>query len=141
MPGPGTPESNAQTPDAALRALARRLALARLALAWEATWRAAWPLALLAGLFLVVAFLDVLPLLAPWLHASALAAVALAGLAGARVARRGKRAMGEARRRLEAPLGVLRGGPAKPALRDRIAGGADDALAAALWQAHRRRVA
>ena len=39
MPGPGTPESTAQTPDAALRGLARRLALARLALAWEATWR------------------------------------------------------------------------------------------------------
>ena len=59
MPGPGTPESTAQTPDAALRGLARRLALARLALAWEAAWRAAWPLALLAGLFFVVALVFV----------------------------------------------------------------------------------
>ena len=51
-----------------------RIALSRLALFWERTWPALWPVAGLVGLFLVFALLDVLPALPGWLHALLLAA-------------------------------------------------------------------
>ncbi|MBI3453312.1 MAG: TIGR02302 family protein, partial [Rhodospirillales bacterium] len=120
--------------------LARRLMLARLALAWEGLWPAFVPALAVAGLFLVVALFDLLPLLPAWLHA-----LTLAGFAGALVyalyrTRCVWRLPDEdaGRRRLERASGT----PHRPltALRDRIAGGDNDPMATALWQAHRTRM-
>src|SRR5690625_6299700 len=46
-----------------------KLLLARLSLLWEGLWPALLPATLLLGIFLTIAFLDLLPLLPPWLHA------------------------------------------------------------------------
>ena len=53
-----------------------KLRLARLALTWERLWPAAWPALGIAGAFVALALFDVLPFLAGWLHALALAAFA-----------------------------------------------------------------
>lgn len=125
--------------DRALR-LARRMGLAKLALAWESLWRSLWPLTALAGIFLVVALLDLLPLLPAAAHAAALALFVLAALL------LGWRCLrfwhwpddAAARRRLETETGLHH----RPltALEDRIAAGAGDPASAALWAAYRRRV-
>ena len=54
-----------------------RLALARLALFWEALWPALWPALAVAAAFVVLVLLDALPHVAGWLHASFLAAFAI----------------------------------------------------------------
>ena len=118
-----------------------RIALARLALLWEALWPALWPAAAIASSFVVLVLLDALPQVAGWLHASILAAFALGflwllwdGLRAIRLP--GRHA---AVRRLERasdlshrPLQVLA---------DDIAAGADDRDSEALWRLHRRRMA
>src|SRR5690606_30665192 len=57
-----------------------RLRLARAALLWERLWPAVWPAVLCAGLFLVVALLDLLPGFPGWLHLAVLLGFAAAFL-------------------------------------------------------------
>jgi uncharacterized protein (TIGR02302 family) len=120
--------------------LAARLRLARAAIAWEHAWPAAWPALGIVAAFAVVALSDLLPLLPPWAHAATLAGFALALGAAVlwpmwhaawpdRVA---------ARRRIEVSSGL----PHRPlqALNDRPAAVLEPG-AAALWEAHQRRMA
>ncbi len=117
------------------------LGLSRAALFWERLWPRLCPLAMVAGVFVAVALLDVLPALPGWAHVLALLMFA-AALAGALwYAVPGFRPISEiaARRRLETGGGVEH----RPltALEDRLAVGADDPGAEALWMSHRRRMA
>jgi len=118
---------------------AHRYRLAYLALLWETAWPALWPALAVAGLFLVLALVDILPELNAWLHGAVLAlfavgfAVALArGLGAVRWPSRTA-----ARRRLETANQLAH----RPltALQDRPAGG--DPASRALWQAHVVRMA
>ncbi len=118
---------------------AKRIALARAALAWEIFWPSFWPVLGVTGLFLALALLDVLPLLPALLHAAVLGLFAVALLAAFW---RGLRALRlptskEARRRIELDSGLAH----RPlgALDDRLASDPRDG-AAALWEAHRRRL-
>lgn len=115
--------------------------LARLALVWERLWPALWPAVGIAGTFLAVALLDVLPQLPGWLHA-----LALVGLAGAFLVAlaRGLRALHlpserQARRRLEVDSGLHH----RPltGLDDILAANAEDPSVLRLWELHRRRLA
>ena len=120
--------------------LAGRIRLARAALAWERLWLALWPAVAFAGLFVVIALFDILPVLPAWLHAGIL--IAFAGVtvwAVWRVRAAFALPASEAgRRRLEIASGMEH----RPlfALRDRLAGGANDPIARSLWEAHRARV-
>ncbi len=118
-----------------------RVALARLALLWEALWPALWPAAAVASSFVVLVLLDALPQVAGWLHALILAGFALAFLwllwGGLRAIRLPPRQ--SAVRRIERasdlshrPLQVLA---------DELAAGADDRGSEELWRLHRRRMA
>ncbi len=122
------------------RDLAGRLRLARAALLWERAWPALWPAVGIAGAFLAVALLDVLPALPFWAHAGVLAAFAVAEAAALRRAWPAFRPPPEkaARRRLERASGLDH----RPLelLDDRLAVGAGDAVSEALWRAHRARV-
>jgi uncharacterized protein (TIGR02302 family) len=117
------------------------LTLARAVVLWERLWPALWPAAGVAATFLAVAWLDLLPLLPVWLHVAALAASAAAfGFLLYRGLRRFRAVDRDAaRHRLERDSGLAH----RPltALEDRLAGGADDAAARALWHAHMMRVA
>jgi hypothetical protein len=121
----------------ALRRLASRRRLARAALLWERLWPALWPPLGVLGLFLTIALLG-LPLLLPgW--ARPLLAMGF-GLAIAFAAWRSFRGFawpGDAAgdRRLEQASGLKHRPLAM--LADRPAGA--DPMAAALWEAHRRR--
>ncbi|MCA3414952.1 MAG: DUF4175 family protein [Roseomonas sp.] len=130
-PGKASPESQG------LGSLGVKLGLSRLALWWEGAWRALWPPLGVLGAFLVLAFTGLLPTLPPALHLLILigfaatlgylcyrAAQGLRAPAADAAARRLERDSGLAHR----PLAVLA---------DRPAG--DDAMAQALWQAHRDR--
>jgi uncharacterized protein (TIGR02302 family) len=114
-----------------------RLALG--ALLWETGWPALWPALAVAGSFAVVALLDVLPELNPWVHGALLAGFAVAFVIalvrGVGAARWPTRA--GARRRLET-ANHLKHRPLA-ALEDKPAGG--DAQSRALWQAHLARMA
>src|SRR3990172_7544089 len=117
----------------------RRLALARLALAWGGLWRAVWPASGLAGLFLALALVDWLTALPGWLHLFVLAASA-AGIACLVWRERAELSLPtreSARRRLELRALV----PHRPlaALEDRLAAGAGDPVAEAAWRLHRAR--
>lgn len=122
-------------------AVQRRLGLAWAAVAWERAWPLILPPLGLLGLFLALALFDVLPHLPGWLHGLilALGAGGLSFLVVRAILRWQLPGRDEAARRLERdsrlshrPFAVLA---------DRMAGGGDDPLAAALWQAHRRRMA
>ena len=121
--------------------MATKLALARLALAWEYAWPAFWPVVAVAGIFLTLALLDALPALPAWLHAAVL--MVLAGLflwSGWRAIRRLTWPRHEqARRRLEEASG-LQHRPLQ-AMDDALALGRGDPAARALWEAHRTRMA
>jgi uncharacterized protein (TIGR02302 family) len=121
--------------------LGLRLTLARAALLWERLWRALWPAATVLGLFLALAFMDILPALPGWLHL-----LALFGFAGAigTLAWRGGRGVrvpgrSAARRRLETASGLDHRPLAT--LEDSLAGGRGDPAAEAVWRVHRRRMA
>jgi uncharacterized protein (TIGR02302 family) len=115
--------------------------LAGAAILWERLWRRLWPAALVAGTFLAVALLDVLPLLPGWLHALALLAFAAAlGTAVTRGAGGAWRVeAATARHRLEQDSGLAH----RPltALEDRLAGDTGDATARSLWRTHLQRMA
>ena len=64
------PTSAAEGP--AAPGLVRRMWLARFAIAWERAWPALWPALTVAGIFSIVALLDLLPRLHMALHAAAL---------------------------------------------------------------------
>ncbi len=133
---PETPAAAPPPPDP----LAGRIRLARIALAWERLWVAVWPVVAILGLFAVVALFDLLPALPTWLHALVLAG--FLGAAGWSLWRAravfSLPAPEAGRRRLEVSSGMVH----RPlfALRDDLAGGADDPVARSLWEAHRARV-
>jgi uncharacterized protein (TIGR02302 family) len=115
-----------------------RLGLARAALAWEQLWPALWPAAGIAGLFLVLALFNLLPLLDGWLHALILLLFVLALAAALVIGLRRVRLPDEAAalRRLERDSGL----PHRPllAVRDRLAGAADPATAE-LWRLYQKQ--
>ena len=115
-----------------------RLWQARAALLWERVWPAVWVPVAIAGAFVAVALMNLLPLLPGWLHAVVLVLFAAAFALTLARGLRGLRLPNEeaARRRLERDSGL----PHRPlhALRDRAAG--SDPTAAALWQLHQERV-
>ncbi len=106
---------------------------------WERLWPGLWPLLAVAGLFLLVALLDLLPQLPAVLHGLLLLGFALALAAAAWRGWQGFRApdAAAAERRLEQASG-LRHRPLAT-LSDRPAG--DDPTALALWRAHQQRAA
>lgn len=119
--------------------LVRRLRLAWAVLLWERLWPLLLPPLCLIGLFVAFALFDLAPVLPGWLRG-----LVLAGTAGGvsfLLVRAALRlilpAWDEAARRLERDSGLDHRPLA--ALVDRPA--ADDPLALALWQAHRRRSA
>lgn len=135
-----TPRTGGGGSTADLRDLPRvKLRLAQAALLWERLWPALWPAAFVAGLFLVVALLDVLPYLPGWFHLLILLGFAASFVLALwrNLSRFRFPDLGAAARRLERDGGVLH----RPlsALVDRPAGRGDPA-AESLWQAHRRRL-
>lgn len=116
------------------------IGLSRIALAWENIWPRLWPLVGVVGVFLAVAFADLLPALPAWLHVLVLVLFLVALMAAATFLRRYRPAEPSvARHRLERNNHLAH----RPltALADRLASGRDDAHATALWQAHRQRMA
>jgi uncharacterized protein (TIGR02302 family) len=130
---------SAGEPAGLVAALRRRRRLARLALFWEGVWPRAWPVLGIAGIFGILALLDVPARLPAPLHLLLLLGFAVAlgyfawrgfrdfALPGAALAER----------RLERASG-LRHRPLA-ALADRPAG--DDPASLALWQVHQQRAA
>lgn len=116
-----------------------RFALAWLALFWERLWPAIWSIVGIAGLYLVVALLDLLPFLAGWLHALILAGfAAAAGTLGWRSLRRLRLpARAAASRRLER-VNRLAHRPLDT-LSDTLESGTHDADARDLWTLHQAR--
>jgi uncharacterized protein (TIGR02302 family) len=117
------------------------LRLARASLLWERMWPRLWPVLGIAGTFVAVALLDVLPALPPTLHALVLfvlvAAVAVAlrnAVIGLRLVHRR-----EARHRLEQDSDLSH----RPltALEDDLLGGSGDPVAQALWSRHVKQMA
>ncbi|MEE9195844.1 MAG: DUF4175 family protein, partial [Alphaproteobacteria bacterium] len=123
-----------------LARLEGRMWLARLAILWERTWPALWPVMAALGSFAALALFDLLPGLPGWLHALVLAgfiaALGTALWAGAKGLR--FPGPGRARRRLESQSGLAH----RPlgTLLDHQATGADDPESQVLWQLHRRRM-
>ena len=102
--------------------LKRRLSLARGALFWERLWPALWPVFGVAGGFLALALLDILPQLPGWLHAGVLLGVVVAF--GIVLWRAVKALLGlppkdAARRRLEVDSGAL-AQLCEPEIRERV---------------------
>src|SRR4029077_20780665 len=131
----------AQTPPPSVRSLSARVGLARAAVFWERCWPEFASALGVLGLFVVAALFD-LPVMVPgWVHATALALLAvlfaLAIWQGIRALR--IPAESEGRRRIEAASGLEHRPLA--ALADRLAGGSADPVAVALWHAHRERMA
>lgn len=123
------------------RKLRHSLGLARAALYWERLWPLVLPPVAVASLFVSLALMEVLPALPGWLHG-----LALAGFAGAvayltwRVPLRFVApSLDDARRRLERDSGLAHRPLA--ALADQPVGDGADPVSAALWEAHRRRMA
>ncbi len=124
---------------AAVRALGRKLLIARAAVFWERLWPALWPAAGVAGLFAALSLLDVWTFVPVWLHAGALL---LFGAALGAALWRGLSGLSmpdgdDARRRLETQGGVLH----RPltALGDTLATAGGDEGTRELWRLHRRR--
>ena len=111
-----------------------------LALTWERLWPLLWPSVGLAGLWIVLALTDVLPLLPGWVHAGLLAAFAVAvtcllplRLRHWRMPRRR-----DALRRIERVNEL----PHRPlqALEDQLLAGRGDSDARRLWRLYQRRL-
>ena len=123
------------------RPLPLPLGRARAAVLWERLWPALVPALSVLGLFAALALSDLLVFLSGWLHALVLLTFAIALVYGVmrgwRYFRPVKEA--EARHRLELD-NALEHRPLT-ALDDRLAAGADDAAAVALWRLHVQRMA
>src|SRR5882672_10689456 len=121
--------------------LSRKIGLAWAALAWEGLWPRLVPALAFVALFIAAAHLDLFAGLDPWVHTGILAALALAlvGMLWWRLRDFALPTHEAAIRRLERDSGV----PHRPlvAVQDRLAAGGNDSMAAALWEAHRRREA
>jgi len=117
----------------------RHLIVAWSILFWERLWRALWPVATVAGLFLALALMDLLPALPAWAHAGLLGTFVVgAGLALHWGFKEFRLPRGEdAERRVEATSG-LRHRPFR-AVQDRLASG-EDAAQARLWALHQARM-
>ncbi len=115
--------------------------LARAVVFWERLWPALWPAMGVAGLFVALAGLDVLPDLPSWGHALVLGAFGLAAVAllawNLHRLRLPAREVGL--RRIEQGANLAH----RPltAVEDSLAAGRGDDAAEALWQAHRVRMA
>jgi len=134
-------DASQTTPTIQAPGLGRKVGLAWAALAWEGLWPRLVPLLSVVALFVAAAHLDLFAGLDPWVHTGILVALGLgfAGLAWWRLRDFAWPAREAAIRRLERDSGV----PHRPliAVQDRLAAGETDPMAAALWQAHRRREA
>ncbi len=114
---------------------------ARLALAWERLWPALWPTFAVLTLFIAVALFDLLPRL-HWLGHGATLLLFGAALGIALWYARDAFRLPDpaaARRRVETASGLAHRPLAT--LDDRLPPGSNDAMAQALWAAHRARVA
>lgn len=119
---------------------ARKVRASRWALLFERLWPRIWLILGLVGLFLLVSLAGLWPLLSDPLHYLALAAFVLAGGAAVLYALRTPfPTHEEAVRRIERVSGV----PHRPAssYEDTVTANADDPRTAAIWQAHRARLA
>jgi uncharacterized protein (TIGR02302 family) len=119
---------------------ARKVRVSRWALVFERLWPRLWLIFGLAGVFLVVSLAGLWPMLSDPLHYVLLAAFALAGVAALlHAVRTPFPSHEEAVRRIERVSGV----PHRPAssYEDTITANADDPRTAAIWQAHRTRLA
>ena len=117
-----------------------RLWLSWTAIVWERLWQALWPAAAVLGFFILAALLDILPLLASWLHGIVLL-VTVAAFAW--LFRQGIRGIElpaplEARRRLERINDLLH----RPleAVEDTLSGEAANDESRALWREHQHRM-
>ncbi|HMK01661.1 MAG TPA: DUF4175 family protein, partial [Reyranella sp.] len=130
-----------QTTEIQAPGLGRKIGLAWAALAWEGLWPRLVPLLAFVALFIAAAHLDLFAGLDPWVHTGLLAVLALAfgALGWWRLRDFAWPTHEAAIRRLELDSGV----PHRPlvAVQDRLAAGENDSMAAALWEAHRRREA
>jgi len=121
--------------------LGAKLALARLALAWERLWPIIWPPVAVATIFLSLALLDVFPSLNGWLHGLSL--IAFAGVFSFLLWQAIRQfAWPEnlaARRRIETASGLDH----RPltAINDTLASGKDTPASAELWQQHQQHMA
>jgi uncharacterized protein (TIGR02302 family) len=134
-------ETRPARPPASPEGLTRRLRLARAALLWERAWPALWPGLGVIGLFLALALFDLPARLPGPGHAALLLVFAVVlGVALFRALAQFRLPDREAaRRRIETASGLEHRPLA--ALNDRLASGAGDPETAALWQAHRARMA
>jgi uncharacterized protein (TIGR02302 family) len=117
-----------------------RVALSWLALAWEELWPLLWPAAGLAGLWIFLGLLDVLPLLPGWVHAGLLTAFA-AGVAALLWLRLRAWRLPQRRgalRRIERVNEL----PHRPlqSLEDQLLAGRNDGEARRLWQRYQARL-
>ena len=130
------------TPDAGgtYREPQRWLAAAWLALTWERLWPALWPATGVAGLFLALAWFDVLPVLPGWLHLVLLVGFGCGLVAALALGLRALRLPGRAaaRRRVERDSDLAH----RPltGLLDAQAGGTEDPVSRALWRHHLGRL-
>lgn len=122
-----------------VRALNRRLVLARAVVLWERLWPALWPAAGVAGTFVALSLFEFWSVIPGWIHVVAL--VVFATSIGATLwyglSRLLMPSQDDARRRLEKDSGLLH----RPltALEDSLAGPDTDDEARELWRLHRRR--
>ncbi len=136
----GTKEGQQRLGGAAAGRLAALMAAARAALWWERFWPAIAPALGLAGLFVALALLDVLPVLPGWLHGLILLALlagffflAWRGLGAVRLP-----SAEQSRRRLELDSGLDHRPLAS--LDDTLTAGAADRGSAQLWTLHQQRL-
>jgi uncharacterized protein (TIGR02302 family) len=134
-------DASQSTPTIEDPGLGRKIGLAWAALAWEGLWPRLVPLLGFVALFVAAAHLDLFAGLDPWVHTALLGVLAAAfgGLAWWYLRDFAWPARETAIRRLERDSEV----PHRPlvAVQDRLAAGEADPMAAALWEAHRRREA
>ncbi len=138
------PESRPTTPAAAPssgRSFSARIGLARAAVFWERCWPEFAAALGVLGVFLAAALFDLPAMVPGWLHAAVLLVLVLLLAWAIKQGVRALRVPGESegRRRIEAASGLEHRPLA--ALADKLAGGAGDPIAAALWEAHRERMA
>src|SRR5579872_3733901 len=123
------------------RTLAARVGLARAAVFWERGWPEFAPAFGVLGLFVAAALFDLPAMVPGWLHAAVLVVLVLllAWAIGHGVHSLRVPGEPEGRRRIEAASGLQHRPLAS--LADKLAGGAGDPVATALWEAHRERMA